>query len=69
MLDRVTEWLASERAVAFLGYVIGAVVGVRAAEGMGFSEWIWAGIAILGVIQLRLFALEGAPVSESTEEA
>jgi hypothetical protein len=69
MLDRITEWFASERAAAFLGYVIGATVGVRAAEGMSVSEWIWAGIAILGVIQLRLFALDAPETETSAEEA
>lgn len=67
MLDRVTDWLASERAAAFLGYIVGATVGVQAAEGMSLSGWIWSGIAILCVIQLRLFGMT-APVDEAAAE-
>jgi hypothetical protein len=36
---------------------------------MSVSEWIWAGIAILGVIQLRLFALDAPETETSAEEA
>ena len=70
MLDRVTDWLASERAAAILGYVVGAVIGAQAAEGMSLSGWIWSGIAVLCVVQLRLFGM-GAPTSDdaATEEA
>jgi hypothetical protein len=68
MLDRITGWVASERAAAFLGYVIGAVLGVRVSEGgMDVHQWIWAGIAILAVIQLRLFC--EPELTEATEEA
>lgn len=67
-MDRLADILTGERFVALLGYVVGAVIGVFAAKGqMGFSEWLWAGIAILAVIQLRLLA-EKAP-AEVAEEA
>ena len=56
MVDQLSDLLTSERAAALLGYVVGAVIGVMAAEGMSFDQWVWAGIAVLAVVQLRLLA-------------
>lgn len=68
-MDRVTDWVASERAVAVLGYIVGALIGARLGQGgLSLHEWTWAGIAILGLIQLRLLTAE--PVEQvSAEEA
>lgn len=63
-MQPITDWFTMERLCALIGYLAGAVIGVGAQSGvMGVSEWIWAGIAILGVIQLRLLVestIEGA---------
>lgn len=64
----ITEWFTMERISALLGYVVGAVIGVGAQSGeMTFSQWVWAGIAILCVIQLRL--LSEPTVVAAAEEA
>ena len=68
-MERLADILTGERVVALLGYVVGAVIGVFAAKGqMGFSEWVWAGIAVLAVIQLRLLAHPDKNAA-ATEEA
>lgn len=53
-VERVTP----ERVTAFMGYGVGAVIGATAQTGdMGLHEWAWAGVAVLGVVQLHLLTM------------
>lgn len=58
MVERLGGLITGERLTALLGYIVGAVIGTQVAEGgMSVSDWLWSGIALLCVIQLRLLTM------------